>query len=69
MREHRVLLRRYESCLSGSDLVNWLVVNNHAPDPAAAVVLAQQLMDVAGLTSITGGGEIILNLQGRIFAY
>lgn len=52
VREHRVFMRKYPNCLSGAELVNWLVVNNRAKDTDSARSLAQRLMEQVGLAPL-----------------
>jgi hypothetical protein len=51
IREHRLFMRKYPNCLTGAELMNWLVVNNRAADIDGARRLATQLMAQTGLTA------------------
>jgi hypothetical protein len=47
--DRRVYLRDHPSCLIGSQLIDWLLVNGNAPERASAVIIAQELFDRHGL--------------------
>jgi hypothetical protein len=52
IREHRLFMRKYPNCLTGAELINWLVVNNRATDINGARRIALQLMEQVGLTAL-----------------
>jgi len=50
------MMRKYPNCVSGLELVNWLIVNNHAPNQEAAEKKANDLIRVSSLKSLTTDG-------------
>ena len=64
IREHRLYMRRYPNCLTGAELVNWLVVNNRASGSEDARHIAQGLMEHAGLTAVTDKDKAKVDFEG-----
>lgn len=55
VKDRRLRVKLIPSAIVGSELVDWLVVQNHAPKRADAVALGQELVDTIELAPVTPG--------------